>query len=107
MSSYQANTNAIVNAKDGLQLETMDQLAAAANTLNGITSNIGSSGPELANTLDMEGREAAVELIQVKIKQLWQPCNCNVLFNISIRSRKCPRVSKKWKTKTWKSWKTS
>lgn len=41
----------------------MDQLAQGANTLNGITSNIASTGP-YSKTLDMEGRQAAVDMIE-------------------------------------------
>ncbi|XP_059084074.1 uncharacterized protein LOC131881274 [Tigriopus californicus] len=58
-----ANTEAIRSARDNLQFTTNDQLAQGASTLSAITSNLAGS-PELSKTLDMQGREAAVQMIE-------------------------------------------
>lgn len=58
-----ANTEAIRSARDNLQFTTTDQLAQGATTLSAITSNLAGS-PELSKTLDMQGREAAVQMIE-------------------------------------------
>ena len=49
-------------ASNSLQYETVDQLAQGATTLASITANIAGDGL-LSKTLDMEGREVAVEMI--------------------------------------------
>ncbi len=60
--SYQENTDAIVTAKDTLAFDTLDNLAQGATTLASITANVAGDGP-LSKTLDMEGRQAAVDMI--------------------------------------------
>ena len=45
-----------------MSFTTQDQLAQGANTLAAITSNVAGGGL-LSQTLDMEGRQAAVEMI--------------------------------------------
>jgi hypothetical protein len=60
----QANTDAITAAKDNLQFTTADQLAQGATTLASITSNVNG---ELGKTLDMVGRQAAVDMIAVSV----------------------------------------
>ena len=58
-----ANTDALSSAKDSMLFTTSDQLEQGASTLYFITSNLVGSGP-MSKTLDMEGREAAVGLIE-------------------------------------------
>jgi len=58
----QANTDAINAANENLQFTTADQLAQGATTLASITSNVNG---EYGKTLDMEGRQAAVDMIEV------------------------------------------
>ena len=58
-----ANTEALQSAQQNLQFSNLDQLEQGASTLYSITSNLVGSGP-LSKTLDMEGRNAAVDLIE-------------------------------------------
>ena len=56
----------IENAAQTLEFNTIDQLDQGAGTLYTITSQL-TKGGDVAKTLDMKGREAAVELIEVII----------------------------------------
>lgn len=58
-----ANTDALNSAKDNMQFSSADSLEQGASTLYSITSNLVGSGP-LSKTLDMQGREAAVDFIE-------------------------------------------
>ena len=64
-SSFQANTQLISNAAETLTFSSIDQLDQGAGTLYTITSQL-TKGGDVAKTLDMKGREAAVQLIEVK-----------------------------------------
>ena len=57
-----ANTDALNSAKDNLNFESADALDQGASTLYSITSNLVGGGP-MSKTLDMQGREAAVDFI--------------------------------------------
>ena len=58
-----ANTDALTSAKDSMSFENADQLEQGSSTLYSITSNLIGSGP-MSKTLDMQGREAAVDFIE-------------------------------------------
>lgn len=58
-----ANTAALTSAVDNMKFTTIDQLQQGASVLYAITSNAYGSDP-LTNTLDMKGRQEAVNLIQ-------------------------------------------
>ena len=64
-SSFQANTQLISNAAETLTFSSIDQLDQGAGTLYTITSQL-TKGGDVAKTLDMKGREAAVQLIEVR-----------------------------------------
>ena len=67
-SSFQANTQLISNAAETLTFSSIDQLDQGAGTLYTITSQL-TKGGDTAKTLDMKGREAAVELINVQFEE--------------------------------------
>ena len=69
MKYFQANTQLISNAAETLTFSTIDQLDQGAGTLYTITSQL-TKGGDVAKTLDMKGREAAVQLIEVKMEIL-------------------------------------
>ena len=80
-SSFQANTQLISNAAETLTFSSIDQLDQGAGTLYTITSQL-TKGGDVAKTLDMKGREAAVQLIEVRIQihtNFLNPC-----FNITL-----------------------
>ena len=58
-----ANTDALTSAKDSMSFESADQLEQGSSTLYSITSNLVGGGPA-SKTLDMQGREAAVDFIE-------------------------------------------
>lgn len=89
---FQANTDAIMNAKDNIPFTSLDQLAQGAAVLKRITAGLDKS--ELsAKTLDMEGREAAVQMIGVrKFKNFFAP-NLSIFLNF-LHTRKWPTVLK-------------
>ena len=64
-SYVQANTQLLSNAAETLTFNSIDQLDQGAGTLYTITSQL-TKGGDVAKTLDMKGREAAVQLIEVK-----------------------------------------
>ena len=64
-SSFKANTQLISNAAETLTFSSIDQLDQGAGTLYTITSQL-TKGGDVAKTLDMKGREAAVQLIEVR-----------------------------------------
>ncbi len=64
----QENKEALESASTNLQYETADQLAQSATTLASITANIAGDGV-LSKTLDMQGREVAVNMIAVREKE--------------------------------------
>ena len=64
MKYFQANTQLISNAAETLTFSTIDQLDQGAGTLYTITSQL-TKGGDVAKTMDMKGREAAVQLIEV------------------------------------------
>ena len=57
-----ANTQLINDAADNLEFNSIEQLDQGAGTLYGITSQLVGGG-DVAKTLDMKGREAAVKLV--------------------------------------------
>ena len=63
----QANTQLITNAAETLTFSSIDQLDQGAGTLYTITSQL-TKGGDVAKTMDMKGREAAVQLIEVGIE---------------------------------------
>ena len=63
---FQSNTALIRRAVDNLKFTSVDSLDQGASTLYSLTSQLTKSG-DISKTLDMNGREAAVELIEVKI----------------------------------------
>ena len=56
----------IENAAETLQFNSIDQLDQGAGTLYTITSQL-TKGGDISKTLDMKGREAAVQLINVRL----------------------------------------
>ena len=60
----QANTQLLNDAADNLEFDTIEELEQGAGALNSITSKLVQGG-DMAKTLDMKGREAAVKLVQV------------------------------------------
>ena len=56
----------INNAADTLEFNSIEQLDQGAGTLYTITSQLVKGG-DVSKTLDMKGREAAVELVDVRI----------------------------------------
>ena len=82
-SSFQANTQLISNAAETLTFSSIDQLDQGAGTLYTITSQL-TKGGDVAKTLDMKGREAAVQLIEVRfLTPLLNHC-----FDFTIHFRK-------------------
>ena len=63
-NTVQANTMLINNAAETLEFNSIEQLDQGAGTLYTITSQLVKGG-DTAKTLDMKGREAAVQLINV------------------------------------------
>ena len=62
----QANTQLLNDAADNLQFNTIEELDQGAGALYSITSQLVKGG-DLAKTLDMKGREAAVTLVGVSL----------------------------------------
>ena len=60
----QANTQLLNDAADNLEFDTIEELEQGAGALNSITSKLVQGG-DMAKTLDMKGREAAVKLVHV------------------------------------------
>ena len=80
MKYFQANTQLISNAAETLTFSTIDQLDQGAGTLYTITSQL-TKGGDVAKTLDMKGREAAVQLIEVK-KEILVYFHSFILFSL-------------------------
>ena len=58
------------SASENLQFNSIEQLDQGAGTLYTITSQLVKGG-DISKTLDMKGREAAVALVDVFIKQIF------------------------------------
>ena len=71
----------IENAAETLQFNSIDQLDQGAGTLYTITSQL-TKGGDISKTLDMKGREAAVQLINVRLLEFCFNCInlCITLF---------------------------
>ena len=105
-SFSQTNTDAINTAKDNLQFTTTDQLAQGATTLEAITANVAGTGI-LSNTLDMNGREAAVEMISVRNGLIMTRRLRSITCCCCFCCRKWLRASRALRTRTRPSWRRS